>query len=107
MMSNVIDNTIFVGVDVSKATLDVHRTDSIQSLKIDNSVEAVLEYFEKLQKLKRSLMVVMEATCGYETLLVNQLAKLQIPAATSIHGRCVILLKGSVWTRKPTQSMLW
>lgn len=81
MMSIVKQDTIFVGVDVSKGSLDVYRPDSNEFSKIDNSEQAVQEFARKLQKQKRTVMVVMEATGGYETLLVNQLAKHHIQAA--------------------------
>ena len=80
-MSIAKHETIFVGVDVSKGTLDIYRPDSNEFSKIDNSEMAVQDFCLKLQKKKRQVMVVMEATGGYETLLVNQLAKLQVPAA--------------------------
>lgn len=73
--------TIFVGVDVSKDTLDVYRPDTDELIKIDNSETAVADVCQQLQKNKRSLMVVMEATGGYETLLVNQLALHDLKAA--------------------------
>jgi len=72
---------VFVGVDVSKDTLDVYRPDTNEFSKIDNSETAVTELCQQLQKKKRSLMVVMEATGGYETLLVNQLALHNLNAA--------------------------
>jgi transposase len=72
---------VFVGVDVSKDTLDIYRPDMSEFIKIDNSETAVTEFCQQLQKKKRSLMVVMEATGGYETLLVNQLALHNLDAA--------------------------
>jgi len=71
----------FVGVDVSKDYLDVYRPDTGELIKIENSETVVAEFCQHLQKKKRSLMVVMEATGGYETLLVNQLAKHDLNAA--------------------------
>ena len=72
---------VFVGVDVSKDFLDVYRPDTDELIKIDNSETAVADFCQQLQKKKRSLMVVMEATGGYETLLVNQLALHDLKAA--------------------------
>ena len=72
---------VFVGVDVSKASLDIYRPDTLELIKIDNSETAVAEFCQQLQKKKRGLMVVMEATGGYETLLVNQLALHDLKAA--------------------------
>ncbi len=75
------NHTVFVGVDVSKDSLDFYCPETEKLLKIDNSEEAVTEFLQKLQKRKRSVMVVMEATGGYETLLVNQLAMHDLKAA--------------------------
>jgi transposase len=73
--------TIFVGVDVSKDSLDIYRPDTDELIKIDNSETAVAHLCQQLQKKKRRLMVVMEATGGYESLLVNQLAIHDLKAA--------------------------
>ena len=72
---------VFVGVDVSKDSLDVYRPDTAELIKIDNSEAAVADLCQQLQKKKRHLIVVMEATGGYERLLVNQLALHDLKAA--------------------------
>lgn len=81
MMSSAQNALIFVGVDVSKDSLDIFRPDSNEVSKIENSETAIQEFCLKLQKKKRNVIVVMEATGGYETLLVNQLAKHDVQAA--------------------------
>ncbi len=81
MMSSAQNALIFVGVDVSKGSLDIFRPDSNEVSKIENSETAIQEFCLKLQKKKRNVIVVMEATGGYETLLVNQLAKHDVQAA--------------------------
>ena len=81
MKSHATTMTIFVGVDVSKASLDIYRPDTLERIKINNSETSVADFCQQLQKKKRSLMVVMEATGGYETLLVNQLALHDLKAA--------------------------
>ena len=83
MMSNAKSDLIFVGVDVSKDSLDIFRPDSSEVSKIENSENAVQDFCLKLQKKKRNVIVVMGATGGYETLLVNQLAKHGVPAAVA------------------------
>ena len=58
------DNTkdkIFVGVDVSKDTLDVFQPDTKEALKFENSDEGVAVLCLQLKKKKRKVMVVMEA----------------------------------------------
>ena len=72
---------IFVGVDVSKATLDVYRPDTKEFLKIENSDEAISVLCSQLEKKKRQVMVVMEGTGGYEYLLLRQLANHKLAAA--------------------------
>ena len=72
---------IFVGVDVSKATLDVYRPDTKEFLKIENTDEAISQLCSQLEKKKRQVMVVMEGTGGYEYLLVKHLASHTIAAA--------------------------
>ena len=85
---------IFVGVDVSKDSLDVFRPDTGEYLKIDNSETAVKELCQQLEKKKRRVVVVMEATGGYETLLVNQLATHKIQAAVVNPARVRSFAKG-------------
>ncbi len=81
MKSNHSQDTIFVGVDVSKSTLDVYRPDTNEVIQIDNSEIAIAELCSKLQKKKRKVMVVMEGTGGYERLLLTQLASHNLDAA--------------------------
>jgi len=71
--------------------------DTDQVFKIGNSEEEVAEFCQKLQKKKRNLMVVMEATGGYETLLAGQLALHDLNAAVvnprTIQEECVMSWK--------------
>jgi len=62
MKSVTTNDKIFVGVDVSKATLDVHRPDTKEVFKIENSDEAIALLCSQLKKMKRKVMVVMEGT---------------------------------------------
>jgi transposase len=81
MKSNNAKGKIFVGVDVSKATLDVYRPDTHEFLQVDNSDDAIAALCSQLQKKKRQVMVVMEGTGGYEHLLLTQLAAHHLEAA--------------------------
>ncbi len=81
MKTNVINVKFFVGVDVSKATLDVYRPDTNELLQIENTDEAIAQFCSELEKKKRQLIVVMEGTGGYEHLLLQHLASHQIEAA--------------------------
>ena len=58
---------IFVGVDVSKATLDVYRPDTKEFLKIENTDEAISQLCSQLEKKKRLKSV--------DSLLAQMLAK--------------------------------
>ncbi len=75
------NDKIFVGVDVSKATLDVYRPDTNEVVKIENSDEAIALLCSQLEKKKRTVIVVMEGTGGYEYLLLKHLASHSLDAA--------------------------
>lgn len=73
---------VYVGVDVSKDTLDVYRPDTGELLKIGNSEADINGLCQTLKALKsKKLLVAMEATGGYETLLVKFLASHRIDVA--------------------------
>lgn len=83
MNSFIKTEKIFVGVDVSKDSLDAYRPDTGELLKMDNSELAIADFCLQLKKIKPRVMVVMEATGGYETALLNQLAICKIDAAVA------------------------
>ena len=70
-----------MGVDVSKASLDVYRPDTKELLKIENSEDAINQLCSQLEKKKRQVMLVMEGTGGYEFLLLKCLASHKLDAA--------------------------
>jgi transposase len=80
MMSTLKTEKIFVGVDVSKFSLDVFHPDTGELTKLDNTQVAVDVFCRSLKKKKETVMVAMEATGGYERLLLIQLAKHEIEA---------------------------
>jgi transposase len=71
----------FVGVDISKATLDVYCPESRTVVKLDNSEEGIDRLCSKYAKKKDRVVFVMEATGSCHSLLVKLLGKSQIPAA--------------------------
>ena len=71
--------TTFVGVDVSKATLDVCVL-GIQDFQATNDEEGLAEIISALSGLK-DVLVVMESTGGYEMALASALANARIPFA--------------------------
>ena len=81
MISNAKNAKIFVGVDVSKAYLDVYLPDTNELLRIENTDDAINQLCSQLEKKKRQVMVVMEGTGGYEFLLIKHLASHKLDAA--------------------------
>lgn len=69
---------VFVGIDVSKATLDVAVRPSGECFRVDNSEEAAMELAARLTTLAPDL-VVFESTGGLETLVVTILAAKELP----------------------------
>lgn len=72
---------IFVGVDVSKSHLDVFVPDTGVLTRAKNNESEIDELCQSLVKKKLPVMVVMEATGGFERLLLHGLAKHQIEMA--------------------------
>jgi transposase len=84
----------FVGVDVSKAKLDFTFADGKQTLSIDNTQEQIVS--ELIGRIENpcSTIVVMEATGGYEELLVTQLHQHKIALAVVNPSRVREFLDG-------------
>ncbi|MFN9419748.1 MAG: IS110 family transposase [Pirellula sp.] len=72
-MKNRKNDVLYVGVDVSKDTLDVYRPDTSESIRVENSEASINDLCKKLKSKK--LLFAMEATGGYELLLRTCLAK--------------------------------
>lgn len=70
---------LFIGVDVSKARLDVAFSDGREE-QVSNDTEAVSELAKRIARLKPEL-VVMEATGGYERLVAAALRKAEVAVA--------------------------
>jgi len=64
MSASAIAAQDFVGVDVSKETLDVYHADTGKHCQIENTAAAAHELCLQLKKSQRTIMVVMEATGG-------------------------------------------
>jgi transposase len=73
-------DAIVVGIDVSKDRLDVHVAPSGEAFCVANDVAGVEELAGRLAALSPTL-VALEATGGFETLAVAQLAAAGIPVA--------------------------
>ena len=73
--------SVFVGVDVAKDKLDFAFADGKETLSIDNSQQQIVAELIERIKTPQSTLVVMEATGGYEELLVTQLQQHNIAVA--------------------------
>jgi transposase len=69
---------LFIGIDVSKATLDVAAAPSSEKWSVANSSEGVQELVRRLKELKVTL-VVLEASGGLERRAVAALAAAELP----------------------------
>ena len=69
---------VFVGIDVSKATLDVGFTPGKETVRVANAEEGIAEITKQLAKLEVAL-VVLEATGGLERHTVAALSAAGIP----------------------------
>lgn len=72
--------SVYVGVDVSKATLDVAFGTDGELVQVSNDEAGIVELLAGLAKAEPAL-VVMEATGGYESLVAAALAEKGVPVA--------------------------
>lgn len=70
----------YVGIDVSKATLDVAVRSDGEVEQVENNEAGIAGLVERLTKVS-PVLVVMEATGGYESLVAGALAARGIPVA--------------------------
>lgn len=71
---------IYVGIDISKAVLDVYIDHNDEHFQVSNDEAGVAQLIERLQPLGITL-VVLEATGGLERLVVSMLSAHEIPLA--------------------------
>ena len=71
---------VFVGIDVTKARLDVALGFAGELFGVDNDARGVAKLVSQLRKLGPEL-IVLEASGGLETVLVGELAAAQLPVA--------------------------
>jgi len=72
---------VYIGIDVSKAKLDIKYDESSTLLTITNQVDDYKKLNRYFPKDKRSVLVLLEATGGYETAIVKWLLSKNIPTA--------------------------
>ncbi len=70
-----------IGVDVASRSLDLFYPDESRHVQIENSVVAVTGLARRIQKSGQRTLVVMEATGGYENVLVDALHDANIDCA--------------------------
>jgi len=73
---------IFVGVDVSKARLDVAVHEQATSWQAENTDAGIADLVQRLQGLNPTL-IVLEATGGFELVLVAELAAAKLPVVVT------------------------
>jgi len=74
------ENLVFVGIDVSKAHLDVAKRPSEERWQTDNSIEGIEKLVRKLSESKPTL-IILEATGGLEMAAAGALAAASLPVA--------------------------
>jgi transposase len=79
-MTTSASSLLFVGIDISKAHLDVAIRPTGARWQVDNQEPGITALVDKLQHLQPSL-IVLEATGGYETALTAALAGAGLPVA--------------------------
>ncbi len=75
-------NERVVGIDVSKARLDIAVHEPADSWQVDNTEAGIANLIHRLQALQPTL-VVLEATGGFENRLVAELAAAKLPLAVT------------------------
>jgi transposase len=73
---------IFVGIDVSKAWLDIAVHEQDTYWRASNDDQGIADLVEKLKELSPAL-VLLEATGGFEMLLVAELAEAGLPVVVT------------------------
>lgn len=72
-----LESKCYVGIDVSKSSLDVYIHPSSKSLKVSNDPAGITELKKELSQ--KVTLIVMEATGGYEKLVARTLSNAGLP----------------------------
>jgi transposase len=84
---------LYVGIDVSKQTLDLARSNSKAVEQFDNSKAGIAKVIE-MMSMAKPVMIVIESTGGLERPLLEALLDADLPAALVHPGRVRSLAKG-------------
>lgn len=101
-------NEIFIGIDVSKDSLDIY--DGERSGKTTNDVKGIMSFVKRLKSSKVAPLVVVESTGGYERGVVRALWREKIPVSVvnpRQSKRFVQSLGMQAKTDKIDAKMLW
>jgi transposase len=93
------EEKVYVGIDVSKAKLDVAVEPQERFWQADNNRAGIASLIKRLGRLKPTL-IVAEATGGYEANLVEALCSANLPVARVNPGRVRKFAQGMNWLAK-------
>jgi len=96
---NMTEENVYIGIDVSKACLDVAVEPSGEYWRVANSDQAITDLSARLARLEPACIVV-EATGGYEAKLVQHLCEANLPVARVNPGRVRRFAQGLNWLAK-------
>src|SRR5260370_36992051 len=94
--------TVYVGVDVAKATLQVHQQG--RQIELNNAPSGLTKFCNKLKALDGA-HVICEATGGYERTLVEALHKVKIPVSVVNPAQVRAAAQAQGQRAKPTALM--
>jgi len=70
------ERKIYIGIDVSKASLDIYNTDNVSYYQVDNSVSGIKKLMSTFKKNSNDqILITLEATGGYEKLTAKTLVE--------------------------------
>ena len=79
-MADKTGSSVFVGIDVSKLTLDIAVRPTGEYWQVENTIEGITSLVTKLRSLK-PVSIVVEATGGYETAVAVSMSVNDLPVA--------------------------
>ena len=94
----------FIGIDVSKARLDVAFRPGGETLSVSNDARGIARLI-KIVKNAGPHCVVLEATGGFELMLLEKLSADALPVVVVIHARCGSLRAPAAVSPRPMRSM--
>ena len=82
MTASLTDDSLIVGIDVAKATLDIARSDTERTDTFANDKKGIARFLKTLTPDSPALLVI-EATGGYERAVVAALLEADLPVAVA------------------------